>query len=173
MATNLQFIKSAESTTTVSSISVTDCFNANYDVYQVHITKIDITNLDWIAWRYLDSGGSEISSSIYDEAVLEMTAFASFGEARTTNATRHLRGIRGSSGATDFGGLKITIFNPYSSSSYTFAKTQSSAYSSNNGGMFGSKGIFVAKQSATHTGLKVFPANEDMDNVTVKVYGVK
>ena len=34
MATNLQFIKSA-SGTSVSSLSVTDCFSANYDVYQV------------------------------------------------------------------------------------------------------------------------------------------
>ncbi len=173
MATNLQFIKSAQSLSTVSSISVTDCFNANYDVYEVYITKIDTTNLDWIQWTYLDSGGSEVTSSLYDEAVLEMTAFASFGESRTTNAVRHLRGIRGSSGATDFGGLKITIFNPYSSSSYTFATTQSSAYSSNNSGMFGSKGIFVLKQSATHTGIKVKGSTTNMDNVTVKVFGVK
>ena len=169
---NLEFIKSATGTS-VSSLSVTDCFSADYDVYKVYITKIDITSLDWVAWSYLDSGGSEVTSSLYDEAVLEIKSYASFGESRTTNAVRHLRGLRGSSGATDLAGFELTVFNPYSSSSYTFAKTQSSAYSTNNGGMFGTKGIFVLKQSATHTGIKVFPSSASMDNVTVKVFGVK
>ena len=39
MATNLEFIKSA-SGTSVSSLTVTDCFNADYDVYKVYITKM-------------------------------------------------------------------------------------------------------------------------------------
>jgi len=172
MATNLQFIKSAESLSTVSSISVTDCFNANYDVYEVHINKIDITNTDWIQWTYLDSGGSPITSALYDEAVLEMLSYASFVESRSTGRTEHLRGMRGTSGISDLGGLKITIFNPYSSSSYTFSKVQSSGFV-NGGGLFGAKGIYVLKQSATHTGIKVTATGANMDNVTVKVYGVK
>jgi hypothetical protein len=173
MAGNLKFIKSATSATTVSSLEVTDCFSADYDIYKVYITKIDITSLDWIAWTYLDSGGSEVTSSLYDEAVYEMKSYQAYGEGNTVNGTRHLRGVRGSSGATDFAGFELTIFNPYSSSSYTFAKTQSSAYSLNNVGMFGSKGIFVLKQSATHTGIKVFPSSASMDNVTIKVFGIK
>ena len=35
MSTNLEFIKSANTTTNVSSLSVTDCFSDKYDVYKV------------------------------------------------------------------------------------------------------------------------------------------
>ena len=38
MATNLQFIKSV-SGTSVNTLSVTDCFSADYDVYYVSVNK--------------------------------------------------------------------------------------------------------------------------------------
>ena len=39
MATNLEFIKSL--TSTASSLSVTDCFSANYDVYYIIIVYLE------------------------------------------------------------------------------------------------------------------------------------
>ena len=36
MPTNLEFIKSA-STSSTSIFTVTDCFNANYDIYKIYI----------------------------------------------------------------------------------------------------------------------------------------
>ena len=60
MATNLQFIKSVSGTSS-ATVDVTDCFNANYDVYKVTIHNKEITasafnqNL-----RLLDSGGTVI-----------------------------------------------------------------------------------------------------------------
>ena len=62
MATNLEFIKSA-SGSGVSSLSVTDCFSADYDVYFVQVAKSLNSveaNLDI---RFIDSGGSIISAS--------------------------------------------------------------------------------------------------------------
>jgi len=167
---NLEFIKSA-SGTSVSSLSVTDCFSADYDVYQVNISKVDTTNTTWVSWSYLDSGGSEITSAIYDEAVLEMLSYAAYVESANTGLNNHLRAMRGTANSTDLGGLTITIFNPYNSSSYTFSTVQSSGFVSGSG-LFGAKGIYVLKQAATHTGIKVSTQLGTLDNITVKVYGL-
>ena len=87
MAGNLEFIKSA-SGTIVSSLSVTDCFSADYDVYYLSITKIDQSaNGTAVKYRFLDSSNTAISDSSYDQATLVMQSGGSFTESRTTNQT--------------------------------------------------------------------------------------
>lgn len=171
MATNLQFIKSA-SGTSVSSLSVTDCFSANYDVYYVSITKADLTSQSWgIGFRYLDTGGSEVSSAIYDEATLVLKSNTTFGEDKLTNATKQTRFSYFTTASSVGTGVGFYVFNPYDSSSYTFSQGQSSAVG--NSGLVGTKVIGVCKQSATHTGLKFLPDSGTYDNITVNVFGVK
>jgi len=53
MATNLEFIKS-ETGTSVTSLSVTDCFSADYDVYQVLISKLNGLKQVVVEWCKLD-----------------------------------------------------------------------------------------------------------------------
>jgi len=166
MATNLEFIKSA-SGTSVSSLSVTDCFSAKYDVYTV-VGRGDFTNSNaFIYLRFLDSGGSEVSASNYDYANLVMESYASFGESRTTNAD-HLERIVYSHNGNDFG-FEINIYNPYDSSSYSFCQWQSGGRSSL--GLVGIKSIGVLKQTATMSGIKIY--NPTFTDINVSVYGVK
>ena len=83
MSTNLQFIKSA-SATSVSSLQITDCFNANYDVYKVVIDNDNGSNND-LYIRVINDSGTVISSgSKYDYANLELNASGSFGENNNT-----------------------------------------------------------------------------------------
>jgi len=162
MSTNLEFIKSA-SADNVSSLTVTDIFSANYDVYEVFIRGNGSQNVSSISAEFLDSGGSDIGQSNYDTAILRMHPNETFSEVRTTNANTFEFAYTGSSDK-DFG-AKITVFNPFSSSSYTFANIQSMSIS-------GGKAIVVATVTTSAVSMK-FSANQNYTPINVSVYGVK
>ena len=84
MAGSLEFIKSA-SGTSVSTIDVTNCFSNTYDVYAFSIAKIVSTGSGYINLRFLDSGGTVITTSNYDYANLIMLSYSSFLEQREQN----------------------------------------------------------------------------------------
>ena len=86
MATNLQFIKSA-SGSSVTSLEVTNCFSANYDVYAFAITKVDATSDGNMDLRFIDSGGSVISGAEYDYANFQLLSYSSFSEGRGIGST--------------------------------------------------------------------------------------
>ena len=162
MATNLQFIKSA-SADSVSSFTVTDMFSAQYDVYEVFIRGNGSQNVSSLSAEFLDSGGSDIAQGAYDFAVLRLNTGSSFDEVNGTNSNSFEFAYTGSSDK-DFA-VKITVFNPFSSSSYTFATIQSMSLS-------GEKGIAVAKSTTSATSMK-FYANQNYTPINVSVYGVK
>jgi len=170
MATNLQFIKSA-SGTSVSSLSVTDCFSADYDVYQVLIAKLDSTAGAYAYLRFLDSGGSVISATEYDWAEMDLTAYAGFAENRVTGGSESLLGFAGGTGTADMGGFLTTVYNPNDSSSYTFYNGQSAIKASS--GLAGAKYIGVHKSAEQITGINIFPSSGTWDNITINIYGVK
>ena len=172
MAGSLEFIKSA-SGTSVSSLDVTDCFSANYDVYYFALTKMKRASADnFILLRFLDSGGTVISASEYDYASLELRAYTSFNEARATNQTRIQNIVYGSSNTADIGGVSLYVYNPYDSSSYTFVQNQSSSFRASNGG-FGLKTIGVHKSAEQISGVRFIAEGVNLDTIDVSVYGVK
>ena len=162
MATNLQFIKSV-SADSVSSLTVTDMFSAQYDVYEVFIRGNGSQNVSSLNAEFLDSGGSDIAQGAYDFAVLRLNTGSSFDEVNGTNSNSFEFAYTGSSDK-DFG-VRITVFNPFSSSTYTFATIQSTSLS-------GEKGITVAKSTTSATSMK-FYANQNYTPTKVSVYGVK
>ena len=167
---NLEFIKYA-SGTSVSSLSVTDCFSASYDVYQVLIAKLDSTGSAYAYLRFLDSGGSVISDLEYDWAEMDLTSYASFVENRNTAQNKGLLGFAGGTGTADMGGFLTTVYNPNDSSSYTFYSGQSSIKASS--GLAGAKYIGVHKSAEQITGINILPSTGSWDNITVNIYGVK
>jgi len=171
MATNLEFIKSA-SGSSVSSLSVTDCFSAKYDVYAFFIVKQDTSaNVD-THLRFIDSGGSVISNLEYDTAQLSLISYAAFGEGRATNADRIYNVHKGEAVSAENGGSINYIFNPYDSSSYTFHQT-SSAGAKLSSGLVGNKGIGVHKVAEQITGFNLFPNSGTYVYLEVSVFGVK
>ena len=168
MATNLEFIKSA-SAISVDSLQITDCFNANYDVYQVLIDSDNSSNAD-LYTRVINDSGTVISSgSKYDFANLEMNSNTGFGVYNNTGVNQ-FEGI----GFTSLYGSSVvaTFYNPYDSSSYTFARSQTAAYY-NSGQMRGGKSIGVYKNADTITGLEIRDNSTDFTYINIKVYGVK
>lgn len=174
MVGSLEFIKSETISSSVSSISVTDCFSAKYDVYKVIIegvSKADTTgrNLDM---QYIDSTDTVVTSAIYDYARLLMLTYASFSESKFTNQTI-LAGVGGADGTSGYATNSILyVFNPFDSASYTFNTNQVSLSQST--GSYGEKQIGVLKQTSSITGFKISVASsENVNSGTVSVYGVK
>jgi len=175
MAGNLEFIKSA-SGTSVSSLSVTDCFSADYDVYYVSLTKVDTTSDTSVYIQTVDSGGANTGAN-YDMAGLYMRAWTSFAESKLTNHTAWGNGsnftmLVGGNSAYDMG-VGFYVFNPYDSSSYTFIQGQQSGTVPS--GKYGIKHIGVYKVAEQITGLKfgLVSGLVTFNNITINVYGVK
>ena len=161
MATNLQFIKSV-SADNVAQLDITDCFNDNYDVYEMYWTGNGSQNVGDLAWKYLDSGGNVFANGNVDQATLRMNPSSSFSEVRDTNSNTP-RGIYTGSSDKDFA-MKFVFFNPFSSN-YKFALMQGMS-------LYGGKSIFVQKDTTVAYGIRFF-ANQNFTPINVSVYGVK
>ena len=176
MATNLEFIKSV-SGTSVSSLDVTDCFSATYDVYFISLAVTNqSTGTANIDARLLDSGGSEVSTSTYDFAGLDLNSHTTFAEVRLTSQTSYKNlTISDNNNPQEDGNAGFYIFNPYDSSSYTFITNQAAMIFESGGTtnrFRGRKNIYVEKTAQSNTGLKFIPNTGNCD-IEVSVYGVK
>jgi hypothetical protein len=169
MAGNLEFIKSA-SGTSVSSLSVTDCFSADYDVYYIDIVKANAPTTDTqLQVRVINSSGV-VSTSNYDEATLQMKSNATFVETRNTNTSR-LADIVELDSAIDSGtGLSLYVYSPYNSSTYTFFFHQSGSW---NGNLKGFKGNGVYKVEEQITGIHFLAGvTQNLTELEINVYGL-
>jgi len=170
MATNLQFIKSA-STSSASTLDVTDCFSADYDVYMIS-SWFSSSSENGLGIRLIDSVGSVITGAEYDYAAQGLLSALAFGENRSTTATgfdyfQYNESSWGSSAIS-------YIYNPYDSSSYTFFSSQSS-------------GMYINGATTTSVGYKYIGVHHTAEQITglqlrgisvasameVSVYGVK
>lgn len=168
---NLEFIKSA-SGTSVSSLSVTDCFSANYDVYKVVISEYKGTANSYLFARLLDSTNTVITANEYDDAYLGMTSYGTFAESRTTNDSRLENFGYYYSGTVSSTAGFVTVYNPFDSGSYTFTAGQSSAHLNTIGGV-GYKSIGVHKSTEQINGINFFPSAGSIDFMEINVFGVK
>lgn len=171
MASNLEFITSS-SGSNVSSHSIENCFSAKYDIYKVVIDTIEFASAD-LKFRFLNASGV-VSSSNYDSAVLLQRAYG-VAALNQTNDGAEFRSIgfydQSSGVGTGKGGATvINIYNPFNSSSYTFANWQNAGVSSI--GTPARKGVGVLTVSESHTGIN-FTASATILGVKASIYGVK
>jgi len=173
MAGSLEFIKSV-SGSSVGTLDVTGIFSSAYDVYQITITKMEQTANGWNEMRFLDSGGTSITASEYDIATLELKSYASFSEYKATNANRFETINYSGTGSSVAGALTMYIYNPYDSSSYTFASWQSNGFRTGLGSI-GGKVIGVHKSTEQISGVHFISGGSGsvFTNLEVSVYGVK
>ena len=151
----------------ITSFSMTDVFNSDFDIYKVVLDTIDLGSID-LFFRFINSSGSVVTASNYDDAVLLQRSYGAFAENKNTNATS--LGSIGFSDYTDKGGATVIyIFNPTNSNSYTFALWQNAGASTI--GTPVRKGIGVLKQTASMTGIN-FNASGNM-SIRARVYGLR
>jgi len=180
MATNLQFIKQVTQSSSVTTFTVEDCFNDQYDVYQILISKTD-SNLDnlFLKLNFLDTSNAVIVDSTYDTASLRLLAGSSFIEDRFTTQTGFRNVAQFDATNSNSAGINIMVFNPFSSS-FTFITAQTSASIPASALLSGTKYMGVLKNSETVTGLRLgftdssgnLSAN-GINDCIVNVYGVK
>lgn len=170
MATNLQFIKSA-SGSSVSSLSVTDCFSASYDVYFIYseVNNVSSSFVN-VGMRYRNSSG-DVSTSTYNAAHMDLDTGSVFGGAGYINDTE-IEAFQITDDTRD-GTAGISYhFNPYDSSSYTFNTRQNMG--STSAEFRGRKGIGVQKTAQQITGITFFSlTGSQTADFDIKVYGVK
>lgn len=168
MATNLQFIKSA-SGLGVSSLSLTNCFSSNYDVYQLQVNYNNGSGNNNLSIRLLDSGGSQVSTSTYDMAGLDINAFTTFSEVRSTGNTAFINTTQVADSNDNAVG-NTYFYNP-NNASYTFITNQQANVTTND--FRGRKMIQVEKSTTQATGLHLFTVSSGTANIKATIYGVK
>ena len=173
MATDLQFIKSGGTNTSVSSVSITDCFNDNYDVYALVFDR-QLSYSASLYIRLINSAGTVISTANYDWASLLMLPTSANSELKATNDNQIERflSVDARQIETHNGGAVVYVYNPTSTSSYTFLTNQSTFLNSG-AGMQGMKSIAVLKTLDDITGINFFLSTGNVENLNVNVYGVK
>ena len=167
MAGNLKFIKS-RSGSSVGSLSITNCFSADYDVYKVIGRDFNPSSAFNLELRYINSSDSVIETSTYDRAFLNLTSYQSFTESETPDASSM---IAVGTNETNGNGFIFEIYNPFSSSSYTFNTYQASTDHSSGGR--GYKGINVETSTTSITGLHFFVSSGTFNINNISIYGVE
>ena len=174
---NLRLINETTASS-VSSVDITDVFSADFDIYKIEIEADDYNANSILTLRLINSSGSVLSSTDYQNAVQYQRTDTTFSEYRSTADTVLLERVLGffsyNSGSRQGGAGTVYIFNPTNTSSYTFALAQASSDAQTNR-LGGIKGIGVLKQTSSITG---FQLTQDIYTATygeikAKVYGLR
>ena len=175
---NLRLINETTASS-VSSVSITDVFSADFDIYQITFNNlVQATSSDTFSYlRFLNSSGSQITTSNQDWAIHVVRAGSTFQESRSTNQATIWHSIYNCVNESDFGGATMYIFNPYSDSSYTFIINQSYfRYDGTSGGTIGAEGykqIAVLKATQRVEGIKFYNQVGNFANFDCKIYGLR
>ena len=110
---NLRLINQTTASS-VASLSVTDIFTADFDIYKFTVTSVGLSGSGTTSLnvRTINTSGSEVTASNYDYARLMLKANAAFAEDRNTNEAKiytagELNSTAGGLGATFF------VINPF------------------------------------------------------------
>ena len=168
---NLRLINETEITSSVSSVDVTDVFSADFDIYQITVSTWANTSTQNVRFQFINSSGSVVTASNYDKATLELLSWTTFGEQRGTNQN-NIGEIFYSSSSSDTGNATIFVFNPYSSSTYSFLLSQGAGVFTGLGNI-NEKTIGVLKQTASMTGFRLFPQSNSVSSGFIRTYGLR
>tara|TARA_B100000427_G_scaffold218192_1_gene182238 strand:+ start:225 stop:758 length:534 start_codon:yes stop_codon:yes gene_type:complete len=172
---NLRLINETEITSSQSSTSVTDVFSSDFDIYKItlqDISTVGTTDVD-INARFINSGGSVDTTGTYNYAVLQLKSYSSFTENRGTTYNRIDR-ITFSDQSPEAQGSVMYVYNPFSSSSYTFINWQSSL-SRDDGYGEGFKGIGGLLELSSITGIQFYDYHNTRpyDSGIIRTYGLR
>ena len=170
----LRLIKEQE-ISSATSVSITDVFSADFDIYCLTGSNIstDNTTHDNVQARFINASGSIISSG-YDTGQQDGAPEGVIGALQGTNSTSlGLASFMTSDLEPESLAMTYWIFNPYSTSSYTFALWQGSATLVGLGRM--RKGIGVLKSTASITGFNIYQSNSaiNLNSGFLRVYGLR
>ena len=122
----LRLINETSISASSSKVQFTDLFSADFEIYKITIANLSNDSAGYLYGRLINSSGSVITASSYDNANLLMDSGLSWTENRSTGQTSIQYLEYFGSGITNSSNNALYIFNPFSSSSYTFLLQQGS-----------------------------------------------
>jgi hypothetical protein len=162
---NLRLINET-SFSSVATVDVTDVFSADFDIYKITLG----TGANYGFLKFINSAGSITTDNSYDTARLNLKTNTTFTETRVTNQTvgwYMFSELQSSTG----GGNTIWIFNPYSSSSYTFGLGQTIDVATSTSNRI-AKTIGVYKNTQSLSGYRV-DTNGGSISGSIRTYGLR
>ena len=168
---NLRLINETTGTN-VSSVSLTDVFSADFDIYK--IVQTDYTPLSansQSVMRLINSSGTSINTD-YDFASLYQPSFSSFVDDRSTSSTFILDGLYNDQNDTVGAGAVYYLFNPFSATSYTFGIAQYAQVNVGSG-FFARKGIGLLHQLVSITGVQFISTGSANITTNIRVFGLR
>ena len=165
---------SADSTST--SMTITDVFSENYNIYKV-VSNLhaNTANNESLFVSFVDALGSPITSSNYETAHHMNRAYNVELDRPTSKLAQTNMYVWSLSSSNEGGGGCVAwVFQPYSTSSYTYL-TVDNVGNAPGSGVAGTKGIGVLKLTTQVTGLYIYsPNNYNFNaNSKISIYGVK
>ena len=169
---NLRLIKKVDGTG-ATSVSVTDVFNSDFDIYKIEYFCVnDSGSPKGASLRLINSNGSVISSSLYDRAIHQLNTNVNFSETYSMNADK----------ATDaFGNMRVVpegasgvmwVFNPYSTSAFT--TIIQTGFMNWNASRAGTHSVFCLKELTSVAGFQAFLPETNLTTDTYfRVYGLR
>ena len=170
---NLRLINETTVTSGVSTISATDVFSTDFDIYKITLEGFYASTIDYFYLRLINSSGAVIATT-YDVASLEMRSNNTFNQRLGTNYTAMFPSTNylPNSEAENYNGV-FYFFNPYSSLSYSFmlGESNEAEYSA----MYSNKYIGVLKQTSSITGfqLSVGALGGTLSGGKMRTYGLR
>lgn len=170
---NLRLIKS-QSATNVTSVSVTDCFSADFNIYKLVVKNATSDgSFEEMSMRLIDSSGGVDVGSNYQYAFRELRSSTTYGDGKSTSSSTIIRTMRTGSGATASGGNVVYFFRPFDSTSYTGVIYEVGAYSSGTPQFGGQKGMAWNTVAQSITGFQYFVSSNQITNIDMDIYGVR
>ena len=172
---SLRFISETNLTSSVSSFSVDNIFNEDFDIYKIIVTDTQTTGstaVD-IHGRLISSGGSIDSSANYDYAFHRLLPNTNFQtDNRNANETYAEDLIYTAKDGFSSANNVIYVFNPYNPNTYTFIMQQSSV--SEDGAYRGQKYMAVHTVLGRYRGINFLEVNSrPFEGSKVLVYGLR
>ena len=165
---NLRFLSETNISSAVSSITLTNLFTDDFDIYKVIITAegVSVTGANL---RFVNSAGTVVTNSSYDRAMYigRANAVASTTATENSDKLQFFGGVYDPEG----GNMIYYIFNPTNTSAHTLVMSEGSSTDGGNGRVYQQKGVLTELSSIT--GINFVFNDDDVDVASIKCYGVR
>ena len=167
---NLRLINETTASS-VSTVSVTDVFTSDFDIYKIVVSDIEgASTLQWTNMNCIDLSDNAITTTNYTFAMYELKTYGTYSANTSTGAQKfnYLWIEEADKGA----GNTMYIFNPTSTSNYTFLIGQSSGFYGSSGNV-NCKYIGALKELTAVGGFKLTRATGSWTSITIRTYGLR
>ena len=170
IGSSLEYINDFTIGASDSTLECTDVFTSSYDNYVVKL-KGGNSTVGYIRMRFLDSGGSPITTSNYYYRYNALIHNASYGTTGSSSPYTSFERISYNYQNKYAGDGIYNIYKPFDSSCYTFIEWENTFESV--GVMYGMKGGGMYKVNDSVTGIQIHNSSSaTMADLNVAIYGV-